>query len=654
MFRRILTALALLVAVPNAFAQSPIFDDATYADFGAARLLDPIGDMTADRGASVTEYGPDDLEALGARDAAEALDLLVGGFVNVGDTRDGRLEREIRLRGRDPRALRVFVDGVPVDHGRFGTSDLSRIALAHIALIRVSTGPVSARYGASADAGVVEILTRQVRDRFSTRFEAAGGTGRAMLYSLWLGDTAGAFNYYGAASHDEAGSFLLPASFDELPDEAGGERENSDIRRDNFYGRAGAIVTDVFSIFTGGSYEQDEAGIPIELTRATNETDRIGHRRRVTGRMHILTKPARVFELRGLAYVSEDAERLDRFADRDAQSEFREFHDRDLRFGARLAPTLDFGPWSRVRLTGEWRTDDAEQWRQGFDRAEFGREHLLAAIEDDVRPHPKVAISAGVAYESVSADFDESDESPDTLSLVGPRGSVIVGPFAGVDVYASAALKGRFPTLVEQFDGENGNLDLEPEQTTQVEIGSRYGGSTKVGGSLAIFGSETTEVIRASYDDLAFEFGRLENGGTITTGGATAALHARPIERLYARAAYTFAASKYEPDLPGLEDVIDPLFAPAHDADLLVSYRLEMGLGAAIGWSHVSSRADSVLGDVDPLPFYSLLHARISYNYRDNMELWIAGQNATDVYYELERHQPMAGRFIHGGIRLMY
>ncbi len=654
MHRWIFAAFALLIAAANAYAQSPLFDDATYADFGAARLLDPIGDVNADRGASVVEYGPDDLEALGARDVAEALDLLVGGFVNVGDTRDGRLEREIRLRGRDPRALRVLVDGVPVDHARFGTTDLGRIPLAHIALIRVSTGPVAARYGASADAGVVEILTRQVRDRFSTQFETAGGTGRAMLYSLWLGDTAGAFNYYGAASHDEAASFLLPASFDEIPDEAGGERENSDFRRDNFYGRTGAIVGDVFSIFAGGSYEQDEAGIPIDLTRPTNETDRIGHRRRVTGRMHILTKPARVFELRGLAYVSEDAERLDRFADRDAQTEFREFHDRDLRFGARLAPTLDFGPWSRIRLTGEWRTDDADEWRQGFDRDEFGREQLMAAIEDDVRPHEKVVIGVGVAYESVAADFEAADESPDALSLIGPRGSVVVGPFSGVDVYASAALKGRFPTLVELFDEENGNVELEPERTSQVELGSRYGGSTKVGGSLAIFGSETTDVIRASYDDLAFAFGPLENGGTITTGGATAAVFARPVERLYARAAYTFAASKYEPDLPGIEDAVDPLFAPAHDADALVSYRLEMGLGAALGWSYVSDRADSVLGDVDPLPFYSLVHARLSYNYRDNLELWLAGQNAADVYYELDRHQPMAGRFVHGGIRLMY
>ncbi|MCL4233428.1 MAG: hypothetical protein KJ042_02800, partial [Deltaproteobacteria bacterium] len=85
MFRWIFAVCALFIAAPNALAQSPAFDEATYSDFGAARLLDPVGDLTADRGASVTEYGPDDLEALGARDVAEALDLVVGGFVNVGD-----------------------------------------------------------------------------------------------------------------------------------------------------------------------------------------------------------------------------------------------------------------------------------------------------------------------------------------------------------------------------------------------------------------------------------------------------------------------------------------------------------------------------------------------------------------------------------------
>lgn len=642
----------------SASAADELGEDSKFESFNAARFLSREGDSVAERGMFVVEYGPTELEALGARDAAEALDLVAGGFVNRGDVRPGRLDRDLRLRGGDPRGLTIYLDGVPLDHAYFGDSDLSRIPVREIAVIRVATGALSSRYGASASSGVVEILTRRVDRRFSTRFETDWGTTRSLLYSLWLGDTEGdpdhAFNYYGAASHDEQAGDKVSADFEETPDEDGGLRENSDFRRDSFYGRAGMEFNEKFRIYAGGSYDQDERGIPIDLETSTNDLDRIGHRRRAVGRLHLHAQPSDIFDIRGTAYIGEDAERLDRFAGRDAQELFRQYHEQGGRMGARLLPTIDTGRWSRIRLGADWRGDDYVAYRQGLDENRYEAERLALSIEDDIEPAKTVALSLGVAYETQSSRFETADLESNPAALVAPRGSLVFGPFSGFETYLSASGAGRFPTLSELYDPAAGDEELDPENTLRGEWGFRYNAGKAFEGTLAAFGSQTTEVIRPTFDEATQTFGRLDNAGETTTYGASLFAVSRPVDRLYLRASTTLLAALDNPDQAGLPDDEPPMYAPASEADAMATYRFGFGLGAAAGLSFVGDRRDSPIDNDDPLPYYTLLHGRVFYQYREDMQIWLAANNATDTYYEVPRHQSAPGLFVHGGLKLMY
>ncbi len=653
MRRSILIAIFFLAIHMTAAA-----DDLTYTDFNAADYLNADKDTIASRTSSVREYGIAELRALGATNLADALTMIAEGYVCTGDRFTVRQETYLQLRGGDIRSVVILIDGVPVNDAIYQTTDLTRFPINEISRIRVSAGPASLRYGPGGSGGVVEVITRQAADKFTAEFGTDWGAGRALQYDLWLGDTQGQLNYFGAASHDEQAGYFLPDDFESVPDEDGGLRENSFSKINNFLGRTGLIFNVPVQFFIGGSYEEDEKDIPRPLNSPNDIAYRYAHRRRSMGSFHFLAEPGDLLEIRGLAYITENASRFERWLDKWAINDLdAQYHRKDLRIGAALMPTLDFGPYSRVRLTAHYISDETRHWRQGETQSKGEYETIHAAIEDDVRIGKYLGLSAGVGYELMRPHkFDGVEDGElDDFNAATYRAGLAAEPFIKTFIHLAYAQNVRFPSPYELYWGDDANPKLDPEITGKLELGVSREFGEILSLSLTGFHDETKDAIAEPGEFPSAGMKRSENFGDKTVDGATLLIETNPLEGLFARADYTYLKSEFDPkDTVKNREYDEIFFVPEHLFHGVASYLSTIGVGGALEFTYTGERIDYESRDSGKLPHYGLASARLFYNYRDNLEFSVACDNLTDEYYEITRHYPALGRYFHGGLRIMF
>jgi outer membrane cobalamin receptor len=83
---------------------------------------------------------------------------------------------EISIRGSRPEQVPVFLDGVRLDTSLTGRSDLSTLCLDALEEIQVTRGAGAGRAGSGAIGGVVNLVTRRVKDEPETRLRLSAGS----------------------------------------------------------------------------------------------------------------------------------------------------------------------------------------------------------------------------------------------------------------------------------------------------------------------------------------------------------------------------------------------------------------------------------------------------------------------------------------------
>ena len=194
------------------------------------------------------------IERSGARTAGDAIARVAGVVVR----RDGAGgEETASVRGSDPSAVLVLVDGVPINDPVTGVADLSAILAASIESITVLAGARSARWGPRAAAGVIVVRTRLTPLPLAA--ELSIGSLGARGARVEAGGGARIAWQAGAAWRTLDGAFDF-----ELPAEAGGgaaRRSNADAEDLDLFagGRATLAGGEVRVRASGGVQER---GLP--------------------------------------------------------------------------------------------------------------------------------------------------------------------------------------------------------------------------------------------------------------------------------------------------------------------------------------------------------------------------------------------------------
>ncbi len=111
----------------------------------------------ATAGLATTRFGRDEIQRQGARTVGDVVRRIPGATVRE-DGPGGA--QTISIRGSDPDAVLVLLDGVPINDPVTGVADLSAVPAGTIESVTVLAGALGARYGARAQAGVVLVETR--------------------------------------------------------------------------------------------------------------------------------------------------------------------------------------------------------------------------------------------------------------------------------------------------------------------------------------------------------------------------------------------------------------------------------------------------------------------------------------------------------------
>ena len=107
----------------------------------------------------------------------------------------------------------MLIDGVPFYETYYGKLDLKQIPTDIIAKIEVTKGAASVLYGANAEAGVINIITRQAAGRPTVSARVDMADGGALRASVSHGMRKGKFNYWINYVRQEADAVRLSDNF---------------------------------------------------------------------------------------------------------------------------------------------------------------------------------------------------------------------------------------------------------------------------------------------------------------------------------------------------------------------------------------------------------------------------------------------------------
>lgn len=132
----------------------------------------------------------DDIE----KHQAKSLYELVAGLPGIDVATSGGYGKtdSLYVRGTSTGHLLVLVDGVRVGSATLGRAALEQFSLSQIERIEIVRGPRSHLYGSEAIGGVLQIFTRQTRQKSEVNAEIAVGSNQTREYSTGFSGVEGA------------------------------------------------------------------------------------------------------------------------------------------------------------------------------------------------------------------------------------------------------------------------------------------------------------------------------------------------------------------------------------------------------------------------------------------------------------------------------
>jgi vitamin B12 transporter len=604
-----------------------------------------------------------EIEKRGARTLDQALNLLPG--VNVRTGGDGK--PRIDIRGFRTRHVKLLLNGTPFNGTYDGQFDPNIISVENISEIVVTTGGSSVLYGSGGNAGVINIITKK----------GAKGVHGSANVELVEGDSQllRATGSYGADKYDvfvsgslyERDHFELSDHFSPIYDggrtlEDGDERENSDVRRDNFFANVGVSPTDATLIGLTFSYLNGEHGKPPVIVNDEFAPGRKFEREDDAEEFNVQLALDQDFagplSLKGWAYLNKLDVLENRYngfngnttSDYDTQTANNTYRTDSTTeiSGANLQLRYDLDRFGALTLSGMFENDDWESETitrpdnpSATDKSDEDFQLYSTALEYEVSPLPNLGVILGAGYHW--QDRDEKDEEEYTY-LIGLHYDL----FEGTRLKASHARKVRFPTLRDLYDasGSNprANPDLGAEITWHTEAGVEQVLPAATTASLTGFYIEIEDFIERPNDTSP-----VQNFEEYEFYGVEVAAENRYFERLFVRASYSYLHTEDKSSDSERDQIQNN---PEHKVVLEATYQLpwNMSVYGSARWVANAYTYDDDKIEKKRLPEYLVFDFRLNKRVADVLDLYFGIDNAFDEDYETSYAFPQPGRTMYGGV----
>lgn len=638
-----------------------------------------------------TEIKAEDIAATNSRTVAEALQYIPGVQVTLGR----KMEASISIHGFSQDKALILIDGVPYYETKYGKLDMNLLSVENIARIDVIKGAASVLYGANAEAGVINIITKKAGDRPSFSGMVEIGQEGAAAASLSHGMKRGSLSWWISYLHREWDGWKLSDDFeprlgivqtgsgrravrDTTFIEDGDVRENSDYAIDNLYVKIGLEPSKDAEYFLNLHYTAAEKGDPpnIDLVKifpdrpAFSQFDRVERYDNWGADLSGRRKLTDSFGLMGKLFYHDHTDDLVSYSDASFDSVIATSRYQDYIAGGMAVGDYTIARWNVLRGAVHFRLDNHEQRDDAYLPFEKSASYTgSAGLEDELRfLDAKLSVVAGVGYDWFDVTEAEANETDDDGNFVRQVAEEVpctmdeINPMLGVNyllndrvrLFASVAKKTRFPTLSELF-GSSGNIDLKSERSVNYTAGVSMAACDMLGFEVSPFYHDVSDRISRDFpspDELYYNIAEIEMLGVELNAAV------RPLKGLSLDVGYTYIDAKDVSPGHVTEDVTD---VPEYKVDARLEYTVPTAATrVALTVATYSDSYSQLPTATDPEnetirnEGYTVLGAKLSQPFLEKWEAYVTASNLLDRDYEPETGYPAPGRAFWFGVTFAY
>ena len=451
------SALALLSSYAHAATPETVSSDTVVVT--ATRTA-----QTADASmASVQVIRRDEIERAQANDVAELLRFFAG--VDIGRNGGPGQATSVFIRGTESNHTLLLIDGVKANTATDGGAAWQNIDPALIDHIEIVRGPRSSLYGSEAIGGVVQIFTRKPSKGVSEGGSFGLGSNNTVRGDARLSGTQGKVRGSMALSFQDTDGFQTLIS---QTDDRGYNNKtvNVDVGVD-----LGAVDVAFSTWVTQGKTEY-YAGFPPFISLADQD-----FRNQVTA-VTLSSSPVDNWNSQLKLSFNED---------RITQNQSSDVADTE-RWAVDWQNDIQLGE-TQLLTVGAYAANENVDF-EGFGQP-FNKDRNIVAMfgQDDI-------VLGGINVLLAARYTDDEVFGKETTwnTTLGYHFS------AASSVYASVGTGYRTPTFVELFSSAGGNPNLNPEESTNYELGAKYqlGAGNKV--SVTAFQNEIDDLVAFAQD----------------------------------------------------------------------------------------------------------------------------------------------------------
>lgn len=602
---------------------------------------------------TVREVGREEIESVNARNAADAIQWLPS--LTLSKTTKG--EKTFRLRGFGQRQVSVFLDGVPISVPFDGVVDLSQFVGDNVDRIQISRGLPSVLYGANALGGTLNILTTPPGETASAAARFEGSDHGRIFSNVSLQGPLSGLRLSGWGAFDKAPDFRLPAGFDALPNEDGGDRDHSRFER-----RGGGIkvllpIEPDHRVALHVNYLDNTYDIPPNASVAKPRYWRFPAWRRAVVSLNTEHAFGPRWGLRSVWFYDRYFNELKSYDDATYSSQTQRYafdstYD-DESLGVLLYPEAKLLSAGPTKALFAWKRDvHREKDDEGpWDR--YAMETFSLGVEQEAVLAKGFVVVAGVDGNYLNPMDAEGIPLRDPILLANGQ-AVLQFHLAGpLSLHCAFGKKSRFPTLKELYSERLGrniaNPDLKAEHAWNVEAGlSLTGNQQRL--AVTFFHNRLQDLIVNR--QLGQNVQQLQNIGEARIQGFEVEWTGA-WKRLSWSTGYTILNAEdrsEDRESKFLE------YRPKHQVTALTAVRILDPLriqGEMIYTAGQVYRNPDTLA-WEPLNDFFVLNLGAEYALSKNFSLYLRVENAADNSYVSEYGIPMPGRELSGGVRARF